>query len=110
MSSIIYLASPYTHRNPRVVDYRFRAVCKKSAELMLRGLHVYSPIAHTHPIAMQGSLPTTWEYWESFDRAMIAACGKLLVLRIRGWKESKGVQAEIAIAHELDIPVDFIDP
>jgi hypothetical protein len=53
-------------------------------------------------------LPKGWEYWEKFDRAFIVASRALIVLTIDGWKDSVGVQAEIKIAKELGIPVDYL--
>jgi len=77
--------------------------------MMRRGEHVFSPISHTHPIALAGDLPKDWEFWQAYDRAMLRACGKLAVLMQDGWQESVGVQAEIAIARELGLPVEFIE-
>lgn len=106
---MIYLASPYSHPEATVRDARFHSVCCVAARLMKSGMHVFSPIAHTHPIALAGDLPRGWDYWEAFDRKMIAACDGVLVLRLDGWDKSKGVTAEIAIAKELGKPVAYID-
>lgn len=106
---MIYLASPYTHADPAVREERFQAVCRAAAELMRRGECVLSPIAHSHPIAAHG-LPTTWEFWERLDREHLKRCDELVVLMLDGWKESRGVQAEIRIARELGKPVRFLDP
>lgn len=107
---MIYLASPLTHDDPNVLRARFHAACYAAGVLMTRGLHVFSPIAHTYPIfkAVLG-LPVGWDYWAAFDRKMIEACTHLQVLQIDGWVESKGVQAEIQIAKELPKPVGYID-
>ncbi len=76
---------------------------------MLRGIHVFSPISHTHPIACVGDLPKSWEFWEAYDRVILAACCKVMVLMLDGWKESVGVQTEIKIAQELGLPVEYIE-
>jgi hypothetical protein len=107
---MIYLASPYSHPDPAVVEQRFQQVCLASSVLMARGLFVFSPIAHTHPIAMAGKLPTGWDYWQRYDRRMIEACEQFYVLTIDGWQESKGVQAEIGIARELERTVYALTP
>jgi len=103
-----YLASPYSDPDPAVRLQRFEAVCKAAATLMRHGVYVFSPIAHTHSIAMAGELPLGWDFWERYDREMIAACDEVLVLCLEGYNKSRGVQAEIAIAEELDIPVRFL--
>ena len=110
MNSIVYLATPYSHPNPIVRNERFLAANKTAAELLQHGIHVFSPISHTHPIALAGNLPTHWEFWEAYDRAFLSHCKALLVLTLPGWKESKGVSSEIAIAKSLGIPINYIAP
>lgn len=97
-TGLVYLASPYSDPDLAVVEARFDAVCHEAAIWMGRGVHIYSPIAHTHPIAMRGSLPTDWAFWQTYDRVMIDASAEVWVLALPGWRESKGVTAEIAIA------------
>ena len=106
---MIYLASPYTHQDDAIRLFRFNEVCRAASILMLDGKHVFSPIAYTHPIAQYG-IPLGWEFWESFDRFYIGVCDELLVLMLDGWRESKGVQAEIGIAKELQKPVTYCTP
>ena len=107
---LIYLASPYSHPDPAVRVSRFDAVCRAASRLMRDGVHLYSPIVHCHPLAVQGGLPTSWEFWEQYDRKIIAACGEVWVCTMDGWRESKGVTAEIKIAEELGLPVRFVSP
>ena len=105
---IAYLASPYSHPDPMVRQQRFETVCFVAAKLMQQGNYVFSPIAHTHPIAVKGELPKDFDFWEGFDREMLKGCGELLVVRMDGWEASKGVAAEIKIANELGIPVKYL--
>lgn len=107
--SIIYLATPYSHPDLKVRRDRFDRVNKVAARLMRTGMHIFSPISHTHPIAMVGNLPTSWEYWKEYDEVMIKASIGLYVLRLEGWEQSTGVAAEIKIATGLKKPVKFID-
>ena len=72
-------------------------------------LCITAPRFHTHPIAMEGDLPLDWAYWQSVDEFYIRLCEKVIVLMLTGWKSSKGVRAEIEIAHALDKPVDFVE-
>lgn len=108
-NELIYLASPYTHLNPLVMEERFKAVCKIAAMFMAKGFYILSPIAHTHPIAMAGKLPVDWQYWEGYDTTIIKCCKCLLVLKLEGWKDSTGVKAEIKIAEELGVPVEYVE-
>ena len=107
---LIYLASPYSHADPAVMEARFDAVCREAAILMGRGIHVYSPIAHTHPIAVRGELPKDWQFWEAYDNVMIAAASEVWVLMLEGWAASKGVNAEIEIAQDTGKRLRFVEP
>jgi len=106
---LVYLACPYSHPVRAVRVRRFEAVNRAAAKLMRQGLHIFSPISHTHPIAETGELPLGWEYWQAYGRAYLTHCHKLIILRLDGWDRSKGVEAELRIANELGLTVEFMD-
>lgn len=106
---MIYLATPYAHEDPAVMERRFDAVTRFAGRLMQLGVLVYSPITHNHPIATRIDLPRTWDYWAQFDLAILATCSQLLVLKLDGWQKSTGVRAEIEYAEEHGIPVIYAD-
>jgi len=108
--SLVYLACPYTHPDPEVREARFRAANQAAAVLVGAGVHVFSPISHTHPILLAGELPHGWEYWEEYDRAVLSTCLALVVLQLEGWDCSTGVRAEVAIAEQLGLPYYFVAP
>lgn len=109
MKKLTYIASPYAHEDKEVMEQRFQAVCEYAARLMREGVMIYCPIAHCHPIAQYG-LPKGWEFWEELDRTYLQFCDKLVVFMLDGWDVSKGVQAEIQIAKEFNIPVIYFNP
>ena len=107
---MIYLASPYSDPDPKVMEQRFDAVCRKAGELMKDGLVVYSPIIHNHPIATRCDLPRGWDFWKRFDLFMLPLASKLYILRLPGWDKSIGVKAERETAEALRTPTIEIDP
>lgn len=107
-SKILYLASPYSHESPEVREHRYRIACSKTAALIHAGHVVYSPIVHSHVLHRDHGLDGDWEFWREQDEHMIGLCEKVLVLRILGWEESKGVAAEIEIAKRLGKPVEYV--
>jgi hypothetical protein len=111
---MIYLASPYSAltrgNQQKTRAHRFSAVCLIAARLIERGEMVFSPIAHSHPIALRCKLPTDAGYWGTHNRAWLSACSVLVVAMMPGWETSKGIAAEIQIAHELGLPVRYMDP
>lgn len=56
-----------------------------------------------------GDLPTDFEFWRQYDKAIISRCSELWVLTLPGWSESVGVAAEIEIANRLSIPVRYVE-
>ena len=106
---MIYLASPYTHSDLLVRESRFGAACLATAEMVRGGDVVFSPIVHGHPLVRYG-LPINWDYWERFDREYLRRCDEMVVLMLDGWRESRGVQAEVDLAIDMDLPIRYLPP
>lgn len=107
---LTYLACPYNDPDPKVREERFHAVNREAARLMQLGEFIYSPISHNHPIAEAHGLPKGWDFWEPYDTAFLESCRLLIVLKLPGWENSKGVKAEMEIAQKLGIPIEFSHP
>lgn len=107
---LVYLACPYSSPFPVILEERFHASNRAAAKLMAQGEMIFAPISHTHSIAADGELPKGWKFWDRYDRAILSCCHKVIVLCLPGWRDSVGVQAEIGIANEMGIPVEYIDP
>ena len=107
---MIYLASPYSSDSPVVREARFKAVCVAASKLMVKGLLIFSPIAHTHPIAVAGDLPKGWDFWAKYDREFLNFCDEIWVLMLDGWEQSRGVAGEIAIMEDMGKLVKYINP
>ena len=101
---LIYLASPYSHPDPAVMQRRYEQVCEATAALIRQGYLVYSPIVHSHPLVSYG-LPTDWGYWQQLDEAMIRRCQQLWILTLDGWSTSRGIVSELRIVNLLGLPV-----
>lgn len=107
---LTYLASPYSHPDPIVRAIRFRQACKAAAKLMRAGEAVFSPIAHSHSVEQQFDEVEGFEFWMRQDIPILRHCSVLKVLRLPGWKQSKGIAHEMAVAKSLYIPIRMIDP
>ena len=105
---MIYLASCYSDPDPEIREYRFAAACKAAAHLMREGLHVFSPIAASHPLTEYG-LPGDWTFWEAQDRFFLDVCDSMIVLKLPGWDISHGVQAEIRIMKAAGKPITYLE-
>jgi len=101
----IYLAIPYTGNENR----SFRVANLVAGMLMQQGHIIYSPVSHTHPIAVECDLPKDWEYWKQYGEAFIGFCDELYIVKLTGWELSKGVNAEIEIAKSTGKPIRYIE-
>jgi Domain of unknown function (DUF1937) len=104
---MIYLAVPYSHADAAVRQQRFNAACCAAAALIRQGKVVFSPVSHGHAICGY-DVPSDWTFWQRLDRHFLDMCDEVVVVMLDGWLESVGVQAEIAIARELDKPITFL--
>jgi len=105
----IYLATAYSSPSGRIEEFRFRRINELAAHILAEGHIVFSPISHSHPIAMAGNLPKTFGFWEEQARAFIVWADELWVYRGDGWLESKGVEREMLMARNTGKPVEYID-
>lgn len=104
---LYYIATSYTHKDEHVRQLRYELVTHYAAKLMEMGLHVFSPITHCHPIAEIGNLPKDFGYWSDYCHKTLDMCDAIIVFKQSGWKESKGLTAEIAYAKEKKIPIFY---
>ena len=111
MRKVIYLASPYSHLDPQVLQIRCEAAQKASARLMREGNTVISPIAHSHGVAdfLPDNLRLDGEFWMEQDLPLLARCDEMAVLCLDGWEKSNGVRREIEFASKRGIPIRFLE-
>lgn len=107
---LLYVGTPYT-RYKGGIEPAFVDACKLTARLVQAGVNVYSPIAHTHPIAIHGGLdPLDLTLWLDFDAAMMMKADAMIVARLDGWDKSSGVRHEIDVFEAAGKPVFHLDP
>lgn len=105
---MIYLASPYAHSDPAVMQKRYETMVQFVNDEYRKENVVYSPIVHNHPVAVLGGLPRTWDFWRKIDLPVLRRCNELWVVCLDGWRESKGVSAEIEYAKLIELPTRYI--
>lgn len=101
----LYLASPYSHEDPEVVEFRYKTTEYCTAVLLRQGVAVYSPIVHCHHLARAHGMPTDAEFWQKYNQRMLSPARKLIVLQLDGWSESIGIQGEVDYARTHCKPI-----
>lgn len=109
MKKFAYLATPYS-KYPGGIEKAFREAARLTGLLLQRGICAYSPIAHTHPIAIYGKLdPYDHTIWLPFDEAMMDAAEHLIVAMMPSWETSTGIKHEIEYFTKAGKPVYYYD-
>lgn len=108
--SFWYLATPYS-KYPGGIEEAFKLACREAATLVRAGIRVYSPIAHTHPVATYGEIdPYDHGIWLPADAPFMRAAKGLIVLRAESWEDSHGIKCEIEEFQKAGKPVVYMDP
>jgi len=108
---VIYLAIPIKHNNPEIEGARIECANRIAALFHDRGIPVFSPASHGGAFARHGSNGRGWDYWKKIDLPILTlCCSKMLIVKIPGWQESRGIQVERAAAMEVGIPIVEIMP
>jgi hypothetical protein len=107
--SLVYLATPYS-KYPGGIEAAFKDASKLAGRLLRLGVKVYSPIAHTHPIAINGNLdPMDHSIWLPFDKSIMDKADAILVAKMPSWQDSKGIAHEIEVFGNAGKPIYYLD-
>lgn len=89
----------------------FKMAARAAGLLIQARIPVFSPIAHSFPIAMHCQMDAQdHDVWLPADQPLIDAAHGIIVLRDGGWEESYGVGYEINEFKKAEKPVIFMDP
>lgn len=106
---LIYIGSPYSHPDPEVVEENYKKVSRLAARLCSEGHVAFSPITYGHTLLGFQDMPGDWEFWKAFCLAFLEHADELLVYKMEGWENSKGLAAEIEYAKEKNITINWIE-
>lgn len=106
---LLYLASPYTHPDKKVMNRRAKEVTECAIKLLLHDIFTFCPISYNSPWSRsKWTLPHEWTFWEKFDCVFLSRCNGIVVVTLDGWDKSVGVLAELEYAKKLKIPDYYI--
>jgi hypothetical protein len=107
---MIYLASPYSHEKAWVREFRYKKTYEFTRYCTMKGELIFSPVVYGHQFVEKDKAVISYSFWQPFNEHMILACSEMRVLCLMGWKESKGVRAELAFAEAHGMPITFAEP
>ena len=105
-SNFRYVSSPYSHENDGERQLRYELVshfvAKRQKEDFKKSIY-FSPIQYWHYPAVDTNLPTDAAYWWSVNKSYIDVSTALIILKLPGWENSKGMKQEIEYARDIGI-------
>jgi hypothetical protein len=105
-----YLGSPYS-KYPDGLEAAFREICRIAGWCIENGVNVYSPIAHTHPIAIHSGMdPLSHEIWLPADRPLMDGAHGLIIVEMETWEISYGLKHEMDVFRKAGKPVVRLVP
>ena len=105
---IIYLGVPYTHKDPAVMETRFKQATKITALLIEKGYIVFSPVPYSVPYEKMGVEPP--EGWYKYLLYHLRNSDILYIVMFPGWQASEGLKLEQNYARRHGIPIVRVDP
>jgi hypothetical protein len=104
-----YLGTPYT-KYPGGIEAAFILAAKQAALLLQAGVKVFSPITHTHPIAIHGNIdPLDLNIWLPADAKFMDLAQGIILLRAETWEKSYGMKHEFNVFKAVNKPIVWMD-
>jgi hypothetical protein len=105
-----YLATPYS-KYPHGIEAAFNLAIDATALLLRAGVPVFSPIVHTHSVAVRcGIDPFDHSIWMPVDAPLMHAASGLILLCAESWEQSYGMRVERDAFEAAGKPVVYMDP
>ena len=108
-----YLSHPFNGTEAEKT-HRATIAAEVTLQFIQQGIAVFSPIVHNHAMfsvpknkALVDTLPAyeRWDMIRFFDLTMLDKAHGMILLKLEGWQNSTGVQAELEYCREHNIPV-----
>ena len=105
-----YVATPYS-KYPGGLHEAFMLAVRVRGGLIRAGIPSFSPIVHSHPVAMECDMdPRDHGIWLPCEAPIMAAAVGLIVVMADGWQDSYGMGQEIEAFITTHRPFVYLDP
>ena len=87
---LIYIISPYNHRDRIVRTARFKANAEFAEGMLLQGQEAFSEVAYIHAI-LEANPQLTYDNfnWDKILKPIRKAADKIIAYQLPGWKEDQ---------------------
>lgn len=110
MSAYWFLFSAYS-RNKLGLENAFYVACQARALLIKAGILCFSPIVHSHMVAIHGDIdPHSHTIWLAAEAPFRENAMGAIMLKSPGWEDSYGMKFELAEFQAEGKPVVWMTP
>lgn len=102
---LIYLAAPYSNVNDKNAHMDMLMTVSGSYMVSNPGHHIVSPLFFHYSLDKVPNIAGDWNFWKNYSIDLLRRCDVVYCMEGIGSWLSTGVQAELAIAKSLNIPV-----
>ena len=107
-TKFFYVASPY-RKYFGGIEMAASVAARLCAELVDRGVEVYSPIVLSHEYARFSKIDPMDARWLIIGRPIMAAAAGIIVLKMPGWDISTGIAGEVIWFRDRGRPIYHLD-
>lgn len=105
-----YLATPYS-KYPGGIEAAFRLAVETRGLLLRNGVPTFSPIIHSHPVAVAcGIDPFDHSIWLPSEAPILRAASGLIMVMGVSWEVSYGMAKEREIFEADGRPIEWMTP
>ena len=114
--TMVYLASPYSSFGDK--DTFMDEFMRISGAFMVKypNLFCVSPLFNHFSLKSNPDLGSDWDFWKEYSTTLLSRMNSksggfdfMLIANFKGAKDSVGVQGEIEIARQYEIPIFILD-
>ena len=105
---MIYLAAPYSDKDHNIIQGRMEQIYGVLGSYIRQGFLITTPLFMHEVVMRNPDMPNDYQFWENYCLNLLKRCDSMIVLRLAGWEESRGVKGEIEFCAANNIPVEYI--
>ena len=115
----LYIASPLTfvpmgghvtaEEIHQIEKQRYQDASKVTSDILVQlpDIVPFSPIAYSYPLVKYCGTDVDWL---AIDKELLEVCDWMLILQLKGWEDSKGIDYESRVADAAGIPILYAKP
>lgn len=102
---LIYLAAPYSNIKDKDAHMEMLMVVSGNYMVSNPGHHIVSPLFFHYALDKVPEMEGDWAFWQNYSIDLLRRCDVVYCMEGTESDQSIGVQAELGLARQLNIPI-----